>query len=46
MCDGFLLPSSFPAFVVISFLHDSPSDWGEMKSQHSFILHFPDGQGC
>ena len=28
------------------FLDDNSSDWGELESQFSFDLHFPDGKGC
>ena len=35
-----------PASVVICFLVDSHSHWGEMESQSNINLHFPDGEEC
>lgn len=29
-----------PAFIVIYFLNDNHSDWGEIESQRYFILYF------
>jgi hypothetical protein len=27
------------------FLNDSHSDWGDIETQYSFVLHFSDGKG-
>lgn len=40
------LPTPLPAFAVISFCGNTHSEWGEMESQRSFNLHFPDCQSC
>jgi hypothetical protein len=39
-------PLPFPAFVFPCCLEESHFDWGEIKSQYSFDLHFYYGQEC
>jgi hypothetical protein len=39
-----LFPTFLPTFVVVCFLDDSHSDWGDMQSWYlHFDLHFPYG---
>jgi hypothetical protein len=33
-------PTSLPTFVIVCFLDNGQSDWGEVQSQCSFDLHF------
>jgi hypothetical protein len=39
-------PASLPSFVVIFVIEDSHFDWGEVKYQCHFDLHFLYGQAC
>jgi hypothetical protein len=38
-------PVSSTAFIVVSVINDSHSNWSEVKSQCCFDLHFLSGQG-